>query len=452
MKRRISFAMSSPTSMLALLCASFILVRPITFVGNISGTGSPNYMGGIREVHVAGNYAYTVSISDEAFNVLDVTDPASPILVANIRGNQSPHFISSPSAIDVAGGYAYVLSAGTNKSGITIFDISNPASPTVVGHLFNNYFSSANTIKVNGHYAYVIQGPNSWISVVDVSDPTNPIFINFLKLDPTSPRAFPFDIDISGNYAFVPGAENDTLYVIDISNPATLHVAARISGAGKPNFLDGCTGVRILGDYAFVTAAFDDSLTVIDVANPLSPKFVSHVAGEGFPNFLNGARHLHLSGNHAYVVAAEDSALTVVDISHPTAPKVVYSVQGMGSPNFLERPLDVHVSFNHAFVAAVGDHSLSVFKIKLELSIQDLMDEVENLFQEGTLDNGQYHSLMSKLDNAHKKLVQDKPYLAIKQLNNFINTLNSLIEKGDLSPEEGTLLIDVTNYIINTLR
>jgi hypothetical protein len=451
-KRRMSFAMSSPFLMVALLSTSLMVAYPITFVGNISGSGEPNFMDGIVDVHVAGNYAYTISSYDEAFNIIDVTEPASPVLAVSIRGYHHPHYISSPRAIDVVGDLAYVLSIGFKKPGITIFDISTPESPTVLGYIYNYHFVSANTIKVDGNYAYVIQGPNSWISVVDISNPTHPKFICILTLDTTPFNVFPFDIDISGNYAFVPGAQNNTLYVIDISDPPSLHIVSTISGAGEPNFLNGPTGVRTIGDYAFATAVFDNSLTVINVSDPLAPKFISHITGEGSPNFLSGARHLHISGNYAYIVAAEDSALTIVDISNPLTPTVVDSIQGAGAPNYLDYPLDVFVYFNHAFVAASWDDSLSIFELGPVQAIHNIMDELGDLAQDGVIDNGQYQSLISKLENALKKLNEDKQNIAIEQLNNFIGKVNSLIDNGDLSLEEGNLYINATNYIINQLR
>jgi hypothetical protein len=69
----------------------------------------------------------------------------------------------------VQGSYAYI----GEGSGLTILDISNPASPTTVGRT-SPMPGILEDVAVSGDYAYVADGDGG-LRVVDVSDPANPV-------------------------------------------------------------------------------------------------------------------------------------------------------------------------------------------------------------------------------------------------------------------------------------
>jgi hypothetical protein len=84
--------------------------------------------------------------------------------------------------------------------------------------------------------------------------------------------------------------------------------------------------------------------------------------------------------------------------------------------------------------------------------IDDLIgDEVEDLVEAGSLNEGQGNAFLGKLENAKKKLDQGKTNAALNLLNAFINQVNSFISEGILSPAEGQALIDAANGIINLI-
>jgi hypothetical protein len=104
-------------------------------------------------------------------------------------------------AVALQGNYAYI---GEGPS-LTILDISDPASPTVVGKT-DSLPDFVADIVVSGSYAYVADMYDG-LRVVDVSDPTNPVEVGTCDT--------PFDargVAVAGGYAYV--ADRSALRVL----------------------------------------------------------------------------------------------------------------------------------------------------------------------------------------------------------------------------------------------
>jgi hypothetical protein len=100
-------------------------------------------------VAVAGNYAYVADGGFGLLQVIDVSDPASPTIVGSVG---TPGLASS--GVAVAGEYAYV--AGGYPGFQEVIDVSDPASPTIVGGVNTPHFACG--VAVAGEYAYVADG------------------------------------------------------------------------------------------------------------------------------------------------------------------------------------------------------------------------------------------------------------------------------------------------------
>jgi hypothetical protein len=122
-------------------------------------------MGGtslVTDVYVRGSYAYiAVEFSPDCFQILNIENPANPILV----GGLSSH--GDPSGVYVSGEYAY-LATGDLLS----IDISNPASPEIAGQLHDSY----SNVFISGNYAYTTSYYyGNGLQSVDISSPQNPL-------------------------------------------------------------------------------------------------------------------------------------------------------------------------------------------------------------------------------------------------------------------------------------
>ena len=84
-----------------------------------------NTPGSALGVAVEGSYAY-VADGDSGFQVIDLSNPASPQIVGSV---DTPGYTYDVAA---SGTYAYVADG---YSGLQVVDVTNPASPTIVGNV-----------------------------------------------------------------------------------------------------------------------------------------------------------------------------------------------------------------------------------------------------------------------------------------------------------------------------
>jgi len=84
--------------------------------------------------------------------------------------------------------------------------------------------------------------------------------------------------------------------------------------------------------------------------------------------------------------------------------------------------------------------------------IGDLIDQIEDLVEDGVLNQGQGNSLIVKLDQALKQLENGKPKQAIKAINAFINEVNSLYMEDVLPEETATHLVIYAEIIIASIE
>jgi hypothetical protein len=84
--------------------------------------------------------------------------------------------------------------------------------------------------------------------------------------------------------------------------------------------------------------------------------------------------------------------------------------------------------------------------------IDELIDDVNKLFVEGKLNKGQANSLTAKLSGAKKAIEKGNIKAAINKMEAFINEVESMINYGILSEEDGQPLIDKANEIIAQLQ
>jgi probable HAF family extracellular repeat protein len=86
-----------------------------------------------------------------------------------------------------------------------------------------------------------------------------------------------------------------------------------------------------------------------------------------------------------------------------------------------------------------------------EEEIAILTEAVNDLVNSGDLDAGHAQTLLAKLDDADKKLEKGDIDAAVKKLEDFIEKVEKLVLREDLSPEDGELLIDAARSAIDQL-
>ena len=310
-----------------------------------------------RSVAVDGGLAVVGHIGGH--DILDVSDPASPVFLANVPSWMLYHYWSDPVAI--AGTTAYFFDAT-----LKIVDLSNPAQPVIRG-LYGGefpglcvangtvYLAGARDFEIvdvtlpaapalkgrsddtrgNGT-AVFIDGSNAYylddklgLAIVDISDPAAPVERGTFDVSLQASGIF-----VGGRYAYLvdrteTGSEG-SLYILDVTDPSApvLVGAAVIGNAGKE--------IVVSGRYAYIThrgglyGGTGSGLKIFDILDPAHPALVGSLDET---KMGGSARSLAVAGDYAYVSGNTWEAgpspipnggnLSIIDVSNPAAPAMV---------------------------------------------------------------------------------------------------------------------------------
>jgi len=356
---------------------------------------------GLERLALAGSRLYAAFADLEVF---DVTNPASPvgkgsasttfleglavdgtlIYAATADGlevfsslSTTPFLASSyktsdwGQAIALSGGFAYY---GSN-SGLSVFDISSPASPTLAAS--TGLVKYIKALSVQGSYLYASDdGPG--LSVVDISNPKVPSLVG--RCGETSATS-PGEMAISGQHGYVADSISGVviLNLLPVSSSSSdgtggaSGVGGAIGSGGAGTAGSSAVGtttsacsfvgyypaveadhVIASGTHAYV-AEGASGIEVLDISNPASPRRVGSLPS-------TNAMRLAISGSDLYV-ADGSGGLKVIDVSNPASPQLV------AAPALLVNgPSEVHslaLGSNLLYAAYIG---LNVFDVSTPAS------------------------------------------------------------------------------------
>jgi hypothetical protein len=104
----------------------------------------------------------------------------------------------------------------------------------------------------------------------------------------------------------------------------------------------------------------------------------------------------------------------------------------------------------HSDLGSLG----SQFAVTLETiaaSFDALADAVRALEAAGELDHADASALLAKIKAAERSVAQGNTNAARRHLEAFVNDVEALVRKGELTPEQAQPLIDVANALLATL-
>jgi hypothetical protein len=323
-----------------------------------------------RSVSVDGKYLCAGSLYDGGFQVLDVADPAAPVVVStnkytmynegwgvvlkgkvacvvdyfsglffmDVSAPEKPVTVGTfftPSSIvatAVEDRYAYAVG---ELSGVQVVDLSDAARADSVG--MSSIFRGVQGLAVSGRYAYVT---DRWsVKIFDVSDAAKPKAARMWNSPGGAPRA----IVVRGTTAYLT-ADNAGLYVLDLTDPLSPYVVGVQNAALHRPAVDGVTrtwptatrgstsissrcaawcgllklerarGVAVRGGFAYV-ASGPAGLQVIDIEEAAAPKVRGSFPSGDFSSSVV------LSGDSAYV-ADGNAGVMKIAIGNPAAPKL----------------------------------------------------------------------------------------------------------------------------------
>jgi len=218
------------------------------------------------------------------------------------------------------------------KSGLRIFSVVDPASPSEVGS-FGSAGCQMRSVEVVGNLAYVADCDSS-LRIISVTDPSTPVEVGRIELP-----ARALGVAVRGGHAYV--ADDDSglrvVAVIDPTHPVEV---------GHYSYVRGAYDVAVVGDYAYV-ADNGNGLCIVSVADPANPVEVGRYVGTG------GAYGVAVAGGCGFLAAGSSGLriISVVDQTHP------YEV---GYCDSLGMPTDVAVAGDLAYIAAWNGAGYSV--------------------------------------------------------------------------------------------
>lgn len=251
-------------------------------------------------VAVAGNVAVVASCAPNAVNIVDLSEPAAPALLASVAT------ASGPRDVVVQGTLAY-LACYDSPSGLLICDFSSPLAPALIGELVLP-FPGATDVAIAGATLALACGDT--IRRIDVSDATAP--------QETGALALPWKahgIALDAGRAHVACEESDRatggLIVVDLAGPA-LEVLASLPLDQRAYDVCLTRGLACVVDEY-------QGMAVFDVTDPGAPVHVAQaktgdsraccVASDGntvFVGELGDCMHLGLR-----------AGIYVFDVTHP---------------------------------------------------------------------------------------------------------------------------------------
>lgn len=235
-----------------------------------------------REVKVWGDHAYiTTEAENGGLTIVDLSPlPQSNALPSTVWFD--PAWDTSHSLFIDENGRLYIHGANEGAGGVIMYDLTNdPMSPVRVGEFDQWYVHDS---FARGDTLYAAHILNGFFSIVDVSDPANPVLLG----QQNTPSDFTHNtwLDASGRYLYTTDERPDS-YVAsyDVSDPSDIQFMGRLrsdpgSGAVPHNTY------WLPGDHV-VQSYYTYGVTIYDTSDPANMVEVGHydtspISGGGF--------------------------------------------------------------------------------------------------------------------------------------------------------------------------
>lgn len=275
--------------------------------------------------------------------------------------------------VTAAGDYAYV--AAQIYDGLTVVDISDPTSPTIVGSVTSAQLNGAYRVDMVGlDHVAVACTESDRLTIVNVSVPSAPSIVGSVQ-DATN-LDFPYGLAVRGNYAYVTSLIKRRLTVVDIS---TLSAPSVVGSIADTVLLEGAAAVAALGaDQVLVTCetfGTNNRLVAIDTSNPAAPTIVGSLVDPSFENLFDVA----VIGNYAVVASHEgDYLLITVDVTNTAAMSIVGQLADSRTPTSTgARGIAIYSHPTGTYAVSTNQYSDYVSLINLNnMASPSLIDEV----------------------------------------------------------------------------
>ncbi|MCD6160814.1 MAG: T9SS type A sorting domain-containing protein [candidate division Zixibacteria bacterium] len=271
-----------------LVCSSSVLFGQANYGFELISRAVP---GESETVFAVDNLCYVGA--GNTLQILDVTDPASPIL----QGQFALRTLIED--VYIKDGLAYIAN---DDDGLIIADINLPSQTEILSRM--QFSDGAFGIYVDGNYAYVT-AVNAGFNIVDISDPYHPALRSTFMVDWAA-----LNVDVQDSIACI-ACGYGGLYIMNISDPEFPYQTGLIDTHNTWAY-----DVKIEGDYAYMAYSLYDGgggLKVVNISNP----YVPYVEGD----YSAGTEIRRIDYSTECVFAASRfGGMTVIDVADPGNP------------------------------------------------------------------------------------------------------------------------------------
>ena len=341
-------------------------------------------------------YVLASSARDDTIQILDVTDPADPAVLATVGNVEGFGDIDEPGAVHTYWHDERVYGLVAEKNSILVLDVTDPSSPGLVSVIRGAGGASIlHTENVAGS-PHLLAAYDGEVRVFDVGSPASPVHLSSLDVPPgisdvetfrtsnvtyagmlfRDAAVYLYDTVSAESLAAVaeqsegledlwgfggvetvavfdrvlqPSENDSTMLLASLGDPAAPHLLDIWStqNADLEDPLDAAVFEAADRTYLAVVDHFDYEVTLLDITRPDTLGGITSQVADGRPGFALAkpvSIHSIASGNGSYVlVAGADGRLQMLDFSTPWMPRSAYSlVQDLAAPQ-TEGPRDLEV-------------------------------------------------------------------------------------------------------------
>lgn len=304
------------------------------------------------------NYAYVTNFADNSFSIYNVSNPASPTFVSEIVNNGWTIRLQWPTWLVKNGNYVYV--ASNTSDALQIINVSNPAAPTAAWQVVDA--TNLNWIRwlaISWNYLYTTNDVRDSLRIFNITTPTAPVLTGTLR-DATNLNWARW-IKIVWNYAYIAWYDWDRFTSVNISNPAAPVLGGSITDAANLNW---AWDVEIVWNYAYVSAYLNASVRIINITTPTAPTAVWNISGWSYT--LTNPRDLLAVWNNLYMTAYIWDTINVADISNPAAPTYVTKYTHNAANPLLNWAYGLFNVWDYLYITSLDWDSLEIMKISYD--------------------------------------------------------------------------------------
>jgi len=290
--------------------------------------------------------------------------------------------------------------------------------------------------------------------------------INIDNLDPTANNdAFDFleddasaIIDLLANDTDPAGA-NDPLTITSVDDSSTTGTVT-LSGGQVSYSPDGF--FEALGAGQVALDSLEYTISDGDGGTDTAQVEVTVHGQNDAPTVANTITDVEVNQNAADSVIDLAGVFADIDTGDTVTPSAASSDGGIVAVSVVGNSLTLDYQPNQSGTVTITvtgtDSQGAAVDTTLQVTVRSPADQVTNLVaiieqynDDGKLNNGQTNALTKKLDNALKSIDKGNLTAAVNQIEAFQNQVAALVNSGALSEEEGDLLTDLADDLIDSL-